>query len=109
VEGPDITLADLMLLVSIHLSFFCLNRSIGKQLLPKVNDWLKRVSCEPRFFESIAILNEAAKDLPKACKISTVLPSVPAESLYKRDPERYDLLPFFLFLHQRLPSTSSDL
>ena len=96
VEGPDVTLADLMLLASDHMSLFCLNRSIGKQLLPKTNHWLKRASLDPRFSEGISVLNEAVKDLPKACKISTILPPVPEESLYKRDPERYVFQIFFL-------------
>lgn len=92
-EGIDLTLADVLLYACFSLCFYRLSNIIDfKKFFPLVHQWLSRldsIECIARGKELFQEIFADFSVLSSDGNLKVHYPSVPQESLYKSDPERY--------------------
>ncbi|XP_047110243.1 glutathione S-transferase C-terminal domain-containing protein homolog isoform X1 [Schistocerca piceifrons] len=88
-EGPNMTLADIMLLPCIHILFQALNVVYLKQHIPLMIKWYENMLLQNGVREALSVIKDITSRVSDYSYISYVLPQVEEYSLYKSDPKRY--------------------
>ena len=89
-EGPDFTLADLLLFPCVDLALVVLGTELFKKYLPRVYAWhqciCQLLPLRPQVVFEQELLAQTSSLLSQ---MEVEIPEIPQESLYKSDPLRY--------------------
>lgn len=84
-EGPNITLADIMLFPSFHIIFENLGSVFLKQHLPLSWQWYETMLKEKEINQALKLFVEIQKKFNKEIYVNYILPQVSNQSFYKGD------------------------
>lgn len=92
-EGPDMTLADVMLFPSFHIIFEKLGSVFLKQRIPLSYSWYEKMAQDKFCAKALKIFTEMGNKFKKEVYVNYIMPSVNNQSLYKgevkkRQPKR---------------------
>lgn len=93
-EGLDMTLADIILYASFHLIISKMRAYVSMEdVFPLIVKWYKLISSNDHVQRALPVLQKTlvyiSVEEKAECNLEIVIPSVPYESIYKSDPERY--------------------